>query len=226
MKKHLFSFFIFLYCGFFIKAQINYNFSTATAAYTSLATYTTLHSTSVDEAISPATNIGFTFYYGCQAYTTFQASSNGVMFLGTTAAGSNLTNNLSGSSDRPAIAPLWDDLSTDATASRVCYTMTGAAGSRILTVEWFHMLWNWSATTWGISFEVKLYEGTNRIEFTYQRNGGLTANLNIPSASIGISGVTNADFYSLQDVSAAPVISKVTENTSIASKPATNQIYR
>lgn len=211
--------------GLILSAQINYNFTATSGTYNSLTTYTTLHNSNVDDAISSSTGIGFTFYYGCQAYTTFQASTNGVMFLGTSAAWSNSFNDLTGSTDRPAIAPLWDDLKTSG-GGMVCYAVTGSAPNRVLTIEWYQMLWNWAASTWAISFQVNLYEGTNRIEFIYNRNGNANAYINSASASIGISGPTNGDFYSLGDVSASPSVSKVTETTNLSSKPANGQIYR
>lgn len=224
MKK----FKIFLYTALataYSSAQISYNFTAVSGSYSSLTAYTPVHSAGADDAISSVITLPFTFYYGCQAYTTCQISTNGVMFLGTTAAGSNMTNNLTSSTDRPAIAPLWDDLAVGS-GGRVVYATTGTAPNRVFTVEWYQMEWNYGATTWGISFQVKLYETSNRIEFVYQRNGNATANLNLPSASIGISGPTSGDFYSLNNTSASPTASKVTETTTLNSKPATGQIYR
>src|SRR3989304_10299321 len=95
----------------------------------------------------------------------------------------------------PIIAPLWDDIETGA-AGNVNYKLTGSSPNRILTVEWKQMNWDYSATTWGLSFQVKLYETSNRIEFTYLRNGTAGANLISPDASIGISGASTNDFYS------------------------------
>jgi len=182
---------VFVSCYFTgLYSQINYAFTSATGAFAYNATPTTLHGVSVDDVMSASTAIGFTFQFGCTNYTTFQASSNGFITLGTTAAGANAYNDLSTNTDRPVIAPLWDDIKTDP-AGNVNYKVTGVAGTRVLTVEWKQMLWNYSATVWGISFQAKLYEGTNRIEFSYFRNGGASVNLNIPSASIGLAGVTS-----------------------------------
>ncbi|MGZ3883749.1 MAG: T9SS type A sorting domain-containing protein [Bacteroidia bacterium] len=205
-------------------AQIGYNFSATAGAYTANAG-TVIVAASVDDGTSASTAIGFTFKYGCVNYTTFQACSNGVMFLGTAAAGTNLFNDLTNSTDRPAIAPLWDDLKTDATGN-VNYKVTGAVGSRILTVEWLNMLWNFASASPAITFQVKLYEATGNIDFVYSRIGGAAANVNSASASIGISGPTVGDFYSLDGTSAAPIASKAVETNTITSpKPATGQVY-
>jgi hypothetical protein len=222
MKKNYIKIFLpllFFSFSFSIKSQINYTFSTASVAYAanggaSIATG--------DDVVSSSTAIGFTFQFGCTNYTTFQASTNGVMFLGTAGAFSDASNNLNTNSDRPALGPLWDDLATGAGGS-VNWKLTGVAGSRILTVEWLNMKWYYSNASTVMSFQVKLYETSNRIEFLYSQLAGAPSSA---SASIGISGATSGDFYSLSDASAAPTVSKVTETTNIATKPATNQVYR
>ena len=89
------------------------------------------------------------------------------------------------------------------------------------------MEWSYSATTWGLSFQVKLYETSNRIEFVYTRNGATsTTNLVSPNASIGLGGSTLGDYYSLNGTGAAPIASKVLETTNLSTKPANGQIYR
>jgi len=223
MKKFLLviSFFI---CGYSY-SQITYTFTALGGAWTANGASTVLIGAGIDDQASAVANIGFNFCFGGQVYTTFQATSNGVMFLGTTGAGSNNFNNLSTNFDRPVIAPLWDDLATGS-GGNVNYAVTGAVGSRILTVEWKQMEWNYTATTWAVEFQAKLYEGTNRIEFFYNRNGGAAANVTGPSASIGLGGQAVGDYYSLDLPSAAPVASKAVNTTTINSKPATGQIYR
>lgn len=205
---------------------ISYNFTAVSSAFTSNATPTILHAASVDDVLSAATNIGFTFQYGCQNYTQFKASSNGWLTFNTAVTGGTAFNNLNTSTDRPIIAPLWDDLKTG-TGGNVNYKLTGVTPNRILTVEWKEMLWTFSGTTQALSFQVKLYETSNIIEFVYTRNGAATANITTSAgASIGLSGIPSGNFYSLQDVTATPAVSSVTEVTNIATKPATGQIYR
>ncbi len=216
---------IFLLCILtfnFSKGQINYSFSAAGGAYVANAAPTIIHAASVDDAISGVLPIGFTFQYGCVNYTQFKASSNGVMFLGATAVGSNPGNNLTSGTDRPIIAPLWDDIKTSTTGN-VNYKLTGVVGSRILTVEWLNMLWAYTAANPVITFQVKLYEGTNRIQFIYQQNA---AAIVVNGASIGLGGLITGDYYSLNNTSAAPVASKLIETTTIATKPANGQVYQ
>lgn len=207
------------------RAQISYTFTAVGGTYTANATPTVLHAAGVDDAISASTPIGFNFVFGCDSYSTFSASSNGWIGLGGAAYYSEAWNDLNTTFDRPKIAPLWDDLATG-TGGNVNYKLTGTAPNRILTVEFKEMEWRYTATTWALSFQVKLYETSNRIEFIYTRNGNATANTDTPDASIGLSGTSSGQFYSLDGTGAAPTASTVTETTTLNSKPANGQVYR
>lgn len=205
--------------------QFAYTHTPVNGSFTYNTSPTTIHAAGVDDNLSAAINIGFTFQYGCTNYTQIKVSSNGWLSFNTTLTGPDITNNLATSTSRPVLAPLWDDLAVGS-AGNVNYQLTGTSPNRVLTIEWKQMEWNYSASTWAISFQCKLYEGTNNIEFVYDRNGNATANVTSASASIGISGTTSGQFYSLGDVSASPTVSTVTETTNLSSKPATGQIYR
>jgi len=207
------------------RAQISYTFTALGGTYTANATPTVLHAAGVDDAISASTPIGFNFVFGCVSYSTFSASSNGWIGLGGAAYYSEAWNDLNTTFDRPKIAPLWDDLATG-TGGNVNYKLTGTAPNRILTVEFKEMEWRYTATTWALSFQVKLYETSNRIEFIYTRNGNATANTDFPDASIGLAGPSSGQFYSLDGTGASPTASTVTETTTLNSKPVSGQIYR
>src|SRR5687768_3376828 len=110
--KRILSFFLIAF-GFsttFSFGQFSYSFTAVGGTYTANAAPTTLIGAGIDDALSAATNIGFSFTYGCNTYTQFKASSNGWLTFNTAIVGSNLTNNLNTSFDRPMVAPLWDDL--------------------------------------------------------------------------------------------------------------------
>lgn len=217
---------IFLISSVFSNAQLSYTFSGVAGTYTANAAPTTIHAAGVDDALSAAINIGFTFNYGCTNYTQIKVSSNGWFTFNTAVTGTNAFNNLATSTDRPMVAPLWDDLAVGA-GSTVNYKLTGTSPNRILTIEWSQMEWTYTATTWAVGFQAKLYETTNVIEFIYNRNGSATNQVTAgASASIGISGTTSGQFYSLDGVGGAPAASTVTETSNLASKPSTGQIYR
>jgi len=201
-----------------------YTFTAVGGAIAANASPTTIHTAGTDDAISAAINIGFNFQYGCATYTQIKVSSNGWLTFDMTTSFSDAFNDLSGTTDRAKVAPLWDDLAVGS-GSTVNYQLTGTAPNRILTIEWREMEWTYSASAWAVGFQVKLYETSNRIEFIYNRNGNAGNNVSAgASASIGLT--TSAGFYSLDGVGASPTASTVTETDNLNTKPANSQIYR
>ena len=112
--------------------------------------------------------------------------------------------------------PYWDDL--NGFGHIAYYQTTGTAPNRVFTFEWNG--WGVYAGTGTGNFQVKLYEGTNVIDFCY---GASTYSGN--SATIGIANSTT-DYKTLNNSSAAPVASGATFTTSVASTPANGQVYR
>jgi len=201
-------------------AQMNYNFTATSGVYTQLIGGTNaLSSNTADDQLSNAITLPFTFYYNCQPYTQIKISSNGWLTFDLSQTSSLPTNNLSGTS--LIIAPLWDDLQC---TNNVRYQTSGIAPNRVFTIEWLNMEWNWQANTAVISFQVKLYETSNRIEFIYRQETGAVNN-GSGGASIGLSGAVG-QFLSLNNTGPSPTPSSTSETTSLSSKPATGQIYR
>lgn len=198
----------------------NYSYTATTSTWAANATPTTIHSSAVDDAISSATNIGFTFVYNNVSYTQFKASTNGFLTFNTANTLAQPTNNLNTSSDRVILAVLWDDNMTGASGN-VNYKLTGTSPSQILTVEWSQLRWNKSGFSAGtIDCQIKLYETTNVIEFIYNRGSYQSfGNSTGISASIGISGATSGDFISLSDIAASPTKSTTVETSTIGSTP-------
>ncbi|OQP62058.1 hypothetical protein A3860_29330 [Niastella vici] len=205
------------------EAQIQYGFTAATGTFTPNTGATTLYSAGTDDELSAAQNIGFTFVYGCNSYTQFKVCSNGFISLGAAATNNTYTNALATTGQGPLIAPLWDDLVVG-TGGSVNYVLTGTAPNRVLTVEWLNMKWNYQAPVASTSFQVKLYETSNVIEFIYRRE---STTLNNPTASIGINGGSSAtDYYSLNGTGTAPAAVYGIEKYDLNSQPASNQVYR
>ena len=207
------------------EAQLNFTLASSTAtAYTFNSNDTTIIGNNQDENTSGAVNIGFNFTYGCNTYTQFTASSNGWMSLGYNTVQSVYTNDLTTTGQGPILAPLWDDLSTSSTGN-VNFRVTGTAPNRVLTIEWLNMLWNYGASGPVISFQVKLHETTNVIEFIYS-DGTTGVNNGSGGASIGLNGGYSAtDFYSLNSSGTAPTAVYGTQTSNISTKPATNEDY-
>jgi hypothetical protein len=233
MKKRLFQLLVFfLFFNSFTYAQeaqtSTYTggvltMSPSANTYTPLVGGTTILSISTDDAIAQNIPIGFTFKLNCNTFTTVSVSSNG--FLGL--AGTFLTNSTNTNASSPLssgntlIAPLWDDL--NGSAGTASYLTTGTAPNRIFTVEWKNWKWYYNSTTANISFQVKLYEDSGKVEFIYNP---ITTPEGTPSASIGYFNglnVTTRQLW-LNDFGSNPSTSTTIVNT-IANNPANGQKY-
>jgi hypothetical protein len=202
------------------KAQLNYNFTALAGSFSALSgggISNALTNNTADEELSSAITLPFTFYYNCQPYTQIKISSNGWLTFDMSQTSSLLTNNLSGTS--LIIAPLWDDLQC---SNNVRYQTSGVTPNRVFTIEWLNMEWDWLANTAVISFQVKLYETSNRIEFIYRQEAG---SVSINGASIGLSGAVG-QFLSLNNTGPSPTPSSTSETSTLNTKPATGQVYR
>ncbi|UOG75885.1 T9SS type A sorting domain-containing protein [Hymenobacter tibetensis] len=212
-------------------AQVNnYTFTAASGTYTQLTGGTAVPALLTDDALSPAIQIGFPFAYDGTIYSQLQASSNGFLTFNTANTELGQENNLAGGAPaRPLLAPLWDDLSgvPSDRGGAASYLTTGTAPNRVFTFEWRNSLWDYDAPAPSVSFQVKLYEGSNNIEFVYQPEGGA---LNSASASIGLgglgSGTAAGTFVALSNASTAPTASTTVDPRNIAAVPAAGQIYR
>ncbi|WBO85059.1 fibronectin type III domain-containing protein [Hymenobacter yonginensis] len=203
-----------------------YQFAATTGTYAPLpGTAPSATAVQADDAISDALPIGFSFSFDGIPYSSVYASSNGFLSFNSSAT-SSLTNNLttgSGATQLPLLAPLWDDLGGELPNSAARYQTSGSAPNRVFTFEWQNWSWNYNATAAVVSFQVKLYETSNRVEFVYRPEGGA---VNSPSASIGIAGTgTPVPFLSLSSTAASPTVSSSTETNSLSTLPAAGQIY-
>ncbi|MBO0357047.1 fibronectin type III domain-containing protein [Hymenobacter sp. BT186] len=207
-----------------------YTLTSSAGTYTPVTGGTALPDMLADTYITPtAIPLGFTFVFDGTPYTQVKASSDGFLSFNPAATSGFSTLAGASASNRPLVAPLGDDLDgrpTGATAL-ASYQTTGTAPNRVFTFEWQNWEWRWNANVAVISFQAKLYEGTNRVEFVYRQEAGATNATATLGASIGLAGVgTGAGSYlSLSDASATPTASSTTENTNINTKPATGQVY-
>ena len=179
----------------------------------------------LDDGYSNGIPIGFTFNYNGTNYSTISGSVNGwAAFVTITTTTS--TTNLTSGTNRAKLAPLFEDL-LFANNSDFTYGTTGTTGSRVFTLQWANIYWDFEAGSPSISFQVKLYEGTNIIEFIYQQEAGDVELNNSGGAAIGITtlGTGSGSILSLTDAGTEPNVSSI-ETTNISVRPATGQIYR
>jgi hypothetical protein len=222
-------------------AQFTYTFAPSTPGYTNLSGGTNVVVSGsasnflVDDAHSDAINLGFSFGYDGVSYTQVKVNTNGFILLeiadapnnsGTADANTSWQNTnfaTPGTSLRPLIAPLWDDHA--GTSGTATYLTTGTAPNRVFTVEWRNWRWGRSAGGAVISFQCKLYETTNVIQFLYNQNG--TA-VNSGSASIGLLSGTAGNYISLNGTGATPtaILDPTAPVNTLSTKPGNGQMYQ
>ncbi|MCC3157837.1 fibronectin type III domain-containing protein [Hymenobacter sp. 15J16-1T3B] len=206
-----------------VNAQVDaYTLTPSQGTFTPVTGATTVAAIQTDDEASAAIPLGFTFQFDGVNYTQVVASSNGWVSFNSSTTDDYRFNelNVGPVGIRPLVAPLWDDL--DGEVGTASYVTTGTSPNRVFTFEWLNWQWNYSATGSTISFQVKLYEGSNRVEFIYRPESG---SINSASASIGLAGATVGSFLSLNNTSATPTASSTTETSNIATRPAAGQVY-
>ena len=241
-------------------AQFNYNPDNATnvaGTYTDLGTAgTAIATANTDNDNSAAQPIGFTFTYNGTAFTEFVLSTNGFIRLG--AAAPSATNlyicNVQGcsnvdpvSSTAPAntnlILPFNFDLEAGTGTPEYRVATTGTAPGRICTIQWKNVSDKSDATPankqyTNFSFQVKLYETTNSIDFVYGTatpstatpvsrfpNVGIKGNSNAPGQDVLASKTTGAAAWAATAFISGPYPSS-THNFRNAAPPDAGRTYR
>ncbi|MGI4760252.1 MAG: FG-GAP-like repeat-containing protein [Janthinobacterium lividum] len=179
--------------------------------YTDLGTTGSVIATSnTDNANSAAQNIGFSFAYNGSVFTQFVLNTNGAVRLGSTAPAAALyydNNPASTTNTDPLLSTTaansnlllpfnFDLVSGTGGAEYRVATTTGAVGSRVCTIQWKNVS---DKTGAGVdaanvtqfanfSFQLKLYETSNRIEFVYGPVTASTGALGRRYISAGLKG--------------------------------------
>ncbi|MFD2721778.1 T9SS type A sorting domain-containing protein [Hymenobacter monticola] len=134
-----------------------------------------------DDANSAAQSIGFSFAYNGQSFTQFVLNTNGFLKLGAVAPAGPFfatqpqadagTGGLVFSSETNVVLPFNTDLRAGTAGAEYRVATTGTAGSQVCTIQWKNVQdkpENGLGTQYdNFSFQVKLYEGSNQIEFVY-----------------------------------------------------------
>jgi Ig-like domain CHU_C associated/Secretion system C-terminal sorting domain len=204
----------------FAASSATYTPITVGGGATDITSALTLGNTSVDDAALDSIPIGFTFGYRDSNWTQVAVSTNGFIVPHSTVYTATLvTNGLDVNAG--IIAPFWDDNNID--LGTVLYQTTGTAPNRVFTIQWtgMHTGTAGSATNPTIDAQVKLYEGSNSIEFHY---GPSSAALVGTTASIGISG-SLGQYLSLDNSTSAAFASSTINTTGIATAATNGQRY-
>ena len=141
-------------------------------------------SVSGDDSLSGPLNIGFSFPYFGNSFTSFKVSTNGFITFRTDHSDSYYTNGYLPDTSNPdgVVAALWDDLVVD---GRVYYQTLGTAPNRRLVVQWTGTRFYSNSAT--LNFEIVLHESGD-ISLRYETMSGTHANGD--SATIGVE-----DYY-------------------------------
>ena len=172
-----------------------YSFTSGTgSAYDVSSGYTTLLGANTDDGLSATTNLGFNFTLGGTTYSNFEANSNGYMVLGTAASGSGCcgyTLTSIPSTERPAIAIFSEDMH-NGSDGYVGYKMFGTAPNRVGVIHWKTREYPGSGQATHTAMQIRLYEGSNKIELYYGANGLTTSH----SGGIGVI-INSSNFASV-----------------------------
>ena len=196
------------------QAQFTYfpnSSSTNAGTYTDLGTAgLAIATANNDDANSTAQDIGFTFPFNGTIFTQFVLNTNGLLRLGASAPAAALAAspyaqtpelgpiNSTAPADVNLLLPFNFDLGPGTGTPEFRVATTGTAGSRVCTIQWKNMADKAVATDaatpatistqyTNLSFQVKLYEGSNQVEFVYDAPtvGATTA---LKYAVVGVKG--------------------------------------
>ncbi|MES2702626.1 MAG: GEVED domain-containing protein [Bacteroidota bacterium] len=221
MKK-MYLFMLVLLLSVAAKAQTaaSYAFARTTGTYTSIVGGSgTVSTTSIssDDATLSSISIGFSFVYCGTTYTTLSACSNGWLSL-TNSTANVWTNTMSGAANGGVgkIMPFWDDL--NGSGRTAYYQTTGTAPNRVFTFQWGDPSTPWGTWTGSgtATFQVKIYESSNVIQYVYG-----TGSYSGSSATIGIAN-SATDILNLANQSSTTATT--TFSSSVSGSPAANSV--
>lgn len=152
-------------------------------------------------------DLPFAFKFDGTDYRRISVSSNGLVGFGNTDVTADGYNSLTGYGEYPVITAWWDYLKLTGGAQSYCskspsisYGVNGNAPNRIFVIEWrdVEVAERYAAFS---TFQVRLYEGSNLIEFWYDMTSQscvywMGSQWNYTSATIG-AATSSSDFMSI-----------------------------
>jgi uncharacterized membrane protein YdcZ (DUF606 family) len=200
-----------------------YTFAQTAGTYTALSGGTQLIAPNTDDGSASATNIGFNFVFNGSTFTQFVANANGNMRLGNAAPASQYSP-ISTVGNTNAISPMGRD---GRAGGGVFYQVQGVSPNQVLVVEWttFHLTYSNANQT--LDMQVRLYEGTNVVEFVY----GNSLRASSYTGQVGLRGSSaSTDFNNRTTTTnwaatTAGALSSATMTFSTTAYPAVGQTY-
>ncbi|MEO8086717.1 MAG: GEVED domain-containing protein, partial [Bacteroidota bacterium] len=167
----------------------SYSFTQTNGTYkqAGLGAALTVPTSTYDDGSFAAITLPFTFTYHGTSMTQVVMNANGNARFG--AAGYTGYSGTTSSTDD--LCPLSADLYGLSTTAghEMSYATLGQTPNRIFVMQWY----NWGFYSTGlneVSFQIRLYETTNTVQFVY----GPAPGVNSRTAYVGLNGTTSADF--------------------------------
>lgn len=185
-----------------LQVSVPSGYSVSPVAYSALTpsgTPNIIWNSYIDDGVSAAIPLPFTFVYYGQNITQLYACTNGYIMLGSN-SGSNITPQTVPDAGTPnnVIALAWDDLLVDPSINAgayVRYFVNGTAPNRVFVVEYYNLCFFGFPDEGVVSGQIRLYEGSNNIDVSaamIDDNGnGYSKTLGIEDAT-GSQGVSPA----------------------------------
>lgn len=168
----------------------NYYFYQNFAGYNSIPSGTIIATGPQDDSTFGNIPIGFTFSYNSVNYTVVGVSANGWIQPGAVSPPAHFVYPMICSTYvSPVICAFNADLLGNVTDT-LRYLTTGSAPNRVFTIEWCH----WGFRPYGnneMNFEIKLFEGTNIIQFIYQPLSPVSTS----GLQVGLLGQSTSDYF-------------------------------
>ena len=176
----------FLFVGGAWGQVTNYSFSSTSGTYSPISGGTAHNSTATDDANYNFT-LPFTFTYNGTGYTVARPTTNGFLVLGSNAPSTTQYTPLSSGSTNFAISGFGADLS-----SIIRSEVIGSSPNRVYVCQWSSVgRYSSGLQADGLSFQIRLYETTNKIEVIYGGNTGTSVS---SSVQVGLRGSSTSDF--------------------------------
>ena len=170
----------------------DYSFSQHVGAYNEISGGVFHGSESNDDESFNAVDLGFTFNYNGADYSLISVQSNGYVAMGSSVTSyTNPISNSNGSNN--VICPLGSSLQAQPGAELMTKS-EGVSPNRVFTIQWKNYKYKYVSSPFehSVSFQLKLYEASNKIEFVY---GNFTfVEHNDFICQLGLRGNSNDDY--------------------------------
>ncbi len=201
--------------NFSANAQVSaYAFNQSSTSYSAISSGTVLATATgtnaagtIDDAVYnlPTGTFPFSFIYNNIAYTGCNASSNGFITFGTTAPGLTNYTPISGAALFAGSISAWGgDLNsmfsagTSSLTGELRYDIIGLAPNREVVFQYTNWRPSYATSTtniFGMNFQIRLQETSNKISIVYGSNAYVVGSTNITGTrQIGLRGAGNTDF--------------------------------